>query len=66
VPSHPPTCPFCQGSGLCHRCDGTGFIRARRAKPQPCHECNGSGKCDLCGGTGLRKEEKPGKGRQGE
>jgi hypothetical protein len=64
MPSRPGACPFCQGSGLCHRCDGMGFIRARRVKPHPCHECDGTGKCELCGGSGLSGHGKPGKGKK--
>src|SRR5262245_59421938 len=62
VSSASSTCPFCRGTGLCHRCGGKGSIRTLRSKTRPCRECGGSGKCALCGGTGLGDWRKPEKG----
>ncbi len=52
-------CPFCLGSGLCHRCEGTGIFHRTRTESRPCRECDGTGKCPLCGGKGSREDEKP-------
>jgi len=50
-------CPFCLGSGLCHRCGGTGTVRPVRSGARPCRECEGTGKCPLCDGSGSLAEE---------
>ena len=59
-------CPVCQGSGICTRCDETGFVECMNchgAGKVPCHlgDCdNGyqpcpcdNGNCHKCGGTGV-------------
>src|SRR5436309_15979714 len=63
--SQPTACPFCFGSGQCHRCGGYGFIRGRRAKPRPWRECEGTGKCALCRGAGWKDRRKPDNGEEG-
>ncbi len=62
MPTDPPSCPFCHGTGFCHRCQGTGFVRTRRSKQGECPECDGTGKCALCEGTGVRPEPGDAKG----
>jgi excinuclease UvrABC ATPase subunit len=56
------TCPFCDGSGECAKCDGTGLRTIHKHWPLrdvevPCRACQGSGVCDLCKGEGKRETE---------
>ena len=51
-----PACLFCQGSGKCGKCEGTGVRTIERWFPRmgeiQCIACAGSGKCQLCSGKG--------------
>jgi len=59
-------CPFCRGTGLCHRCGGKGSVRTLRSRARSCRECGGSGKCALCGGAAGSDWRKPDKGGGGK
>lgn len=52
------TCPFCDGSGQCAKCEGTGLRVIHKQWPLrdqevQCRACEGSGICDLCHGEGV-------------
>ena len=61
------SCPGCQGSGKCLRCNGSGNVSHNTGSPiavlggevrghgqssRTCSKCYGSGTCDLCHGSG--------------
>lgn len=50
-------CMFCQGSGRCSECGGSGRVRnwvpgTREYLEQNCRSCSGTGRCFWCGGSG--------------
>src|SRR5213593_1208799 len=57
--SEPGVCPFCLGSGMCHRCRGTGSLESGPRQLRPWRECEGAGRCALCNGTGNVGGGKP-------
>jgi hypothetical protein len=64
-------CPFCDGSGECGKCGGTGFrelkpSRIGRTRPVKCWACDASGKCPLCHGTGKQQSGQPSRGNEEE
>ena len=65
LPSNPRECLFCNGTGVCHRCRGTGTVRTHHGHAGPCRECGESGKCGLCQGRGWLDQKEPGKGDEG-
>jgi len=55
-------CPFCKGTGACHKCNGKAYLSAPGTWLRPnrvvvCNACLGSGKCQLCRGQDAQKSE---------
>jgi DnaJ-class molecular chaperone len=61
-------CTFCEGSGDCNLCGGTGNAKEYIAHPDPfhvnpetgdveCPGCDGSGQCENCEGSGEEDDE---------
>lgn len=58
-------CDFCDGSGECYYCKGTGNVKKIVPHPDPkyvdgydhvnCQVCKGSGVCPYCNGSGRAK-----------
>ena len=56
------TCPFCEGTGQCAKCAGTGTQVVRKGRlglkrEVYCRACEGMGQCRLCRGTGVPSDE---------
>lgn len=49
----PLPCKGCNGTAVCSRCHGNGFVsRFLRPDEDPCRRCGGSGVCPGCRGSG--------------
>lgn len=51
-------CPFCNGSGRCANCKGTGIRLVRKGwfsfeRLKACKACTGTATCQLCVGKGT-------------
>jgi hypothetical protein len=55
-------CVFCDGSGKCEECNGTGVNPHMRSSDAACPHCSGNGKCPECSGSGLSPIGRPHKG----
>ena len=66
IEDHDAACRLCQGTGDCHRCEGTG-MRLRKnwfglKRVIKCGNCRGSGQCEMCGGSGKLSLTRPTQG----
>ncbi len=55
-------CVFCDGSGKCEECSGTGINPHVSSSEAACPHCSGTGKCPECDGSGLSPIGRPRKG----
>jgi len=55
-------CAFCNGSGKCEECEGTGTNPNFNSSVDVCPHCSASGKCPECGGSGLGPIGRPREG----
>ena len=52
-------CLFCNGSGKCEECNGTGINPHVSSSDASCPHCSGSRKCPECDGSGLSPIGRP-------
>ena len=55
-------CAFCDGSGKCEECNGTGTNPHLSSSDPACPHCTGIGKCPECDGSGFAPIGRPRKG----
>jgi len=52
-------CHFCEGSGKCEECSGTGTNPHINSRAPKCPHCAGTGTCPECGGSGKSPLGRP-------
>jgi hypothetical protein len=55
-------CQFCEGSGKCEECNGTGTNPHLDSATPKCAHCSGTGVCPECDGSGRSPLAQPHKG----
>ena len=55
-------CLFCDGSGKCEECNGTGINPHLSSSDAACPHCSACGKCPECEGSGLSRIGRPREG----